>query len=140
MRCPDCSKFVSFDTDTEPEVDDLSVDEEGYVTGTVRIVNTCAECGTELTEATLDLEVDLMKDCESHVNEEGETKHSLSVDVEDSERTERSDGKPGTPARYRRHFYGAHVAVSVTCECDESFEATGAWDDDVQGSSMEELT
>ncbi len=139
MRCPSCNKFVSFDTETEPEVD-VEIDEEGTVTGSVRIVNTCAECGEELKEASLELEVDLTEACAAHVNEEGEEKHSLSVDDDGSERTERSDGKPGTPSRYRRHFYGARVTVSVTCVCDDNFEAVGTWEDDIQGSAMDELT
>jgi RecJ-like exonuclease len=140
MRCPDCNKFVSFDTDTEPEVDDLEVDESGRVTGTVRIVNTCAECGAELKEATFDLEIDLVNECEDHVNEEGkDSPHSLEVESDSAERTEREDGKPGTPARYRRHYYGAEVRVTVTCDCDTAFKAEGEWSDDVQGSGMEEM-
>jgi hypothetical protein len=58
MRCPDCNKFVSFDVDGDPEVE-LEADEStGEVTGTVRIVNACQECGAELTEATFDVDVD----------------------------------------------------------------------------------
>lgn len=58
QSCDQCQKFVSFDTEQEPELD-LSVDDEGVVTGNARIVNTCADCGQELTEATLDVEIDL---------------------------------------------------------------------------------
>ena len=46
-RCPDCNKFVGFDTDTDPEVEVGEIDtESGTVEATVRIVNNCAECGT----------------------------------------------------------------------------------------------
>ena len=140
MRCASCNRFVSFDAETEPEVDSLEIDEAGIVTGSVRIVNNCAECGEELKEATFDLEISLEKECEEHVNDEGEDKHSLSVEAGDTERTERSDGRPGAPARYRKQFYGARVTVSVTCECDDSFTATGEWADETQASGMEELT
>ena len=44
MRCPDCNKFVAFDTDVDPEVS-VSVENDGSITGNVRIVNNCAECG-----------------------------------------------------------------------------------------------
>lgn len=45
MRCPDCNKFVSFDTDVEPDVS-LDVADDGGVSGSCRIVNACADCGT----------------------------------------------------------------------------------------------
>lgn len=64
-RCPDCNKFVSYDDSTEPEVD-ADVDETGHVTGTVRVVLTCAECGAELREASFDLDVDLSAEVEAH--------------------------------------------------------------------------
>jgi hypothetical protein len=56
MRCPECSKFVAYDDGTDPEVDSVEVDEDGNVSGNVRIVLTCAECSTELKEATFDIE------------------------------------------------------------------------------------
>lgn len=56
MRCPDCNKFVSYDESAEPEVNDLQIS-EGNVTGQVRVLLTCAECGTELKEANFDIDV-----------------------------------------------------------------------------------
>jgi len=64
-RCPDCNKFVSYDDGTEPEAE-ADVDETGHITGTVRIALTCAECGTELREASFDLDVDLSAAVEEH--------------------------------------------------------------------------
>lgn len=62
-RCPDCNKFVSYD---DGDVDVQSEDvESGEVRVEVRIVKTCAECGTELREATLDLSHAFEHDCES---------------------------------------------------------------------------
>ena len=57
MRCPDCNKFVSFD-EADPEVNTLGIDEDGQVNAEVRIVNTCADCGTELKEITFEMEHD----------------------------------------------------------------------------------
>ena len=54
MRCNDCNKFVSFDDSTEPEAE-IEIDEDGQISGTVRIVLTCAECGTELKESNFDV-------------------------------------------------------------------------------------
>ena len=62
-RCPDCNKFVSYD---DGDVDVQSEDvESGEVRVEVRIVKTCAECGTELKEATLELHGPFEHDCES---------------------------------------------------------------------------
>lgn len=66
-RCPDCNRFVSLDASTEPEADlevqivELKRPEEEdllevTLTGTVRIVNCCAECGAELSEYTFDID------------------------------------------------------------------------------------
>lgn len=59
MRCPDCNKFVSYDESAEPEAM-LEVETDGTdeatVSGTVRVVLTCAECGTELKETSFDVD------------------------------------------------------------------------------------
>jgi hypothetical protein len=59
MRCPDCNKFVSYDDTTEPE-HNLEINDNGdgsmQVTGDVKIVLTCAECGTELKEYTFEVD------------------------------------------------------------------------------------
>lgn len=55
-RCPDCNKFVPMDQG-DPEVNDVNVD-GNTVTVSVRLVNNCGECGTELTEASVDGEAE----------------------------------------------------------------------------------
>lgn len=62
MRCPDCNKFVSFD---EPavEMEDPEIS-SGSVTASARVALNCAECGTELAEATFDLETEFEHECE----------------------------------------------------------------------------
>ena len=67
-RCSSCNKFVSFD-ESEPEVNNLEVDEDGHVTAEVRIVNACAECGEELTEANLEAEADHADEVAKHREE-----------------------------------------------------------------------
>jgi hypothetical protein len=62
-RCPDCNKFVSYDDgDVDVQSEDVESDE---VRVEVRIVKTCAECGTELKEATLELHGPFEHDCEA---------------------------------------------------------------------------
>lgn len=135
MRCPDCSKFVGLE-EGEPEVDDLDVGADGVVTASVRIVRTCAECGTELKEATFDLESQPLEEdvLKAH---EGEG-HELTAEETGSEMTSRSDGKPGTPSRYRKSFYGAKVEYKITCSCG-GLEEEGSFEDEVQASGMDEL-
>jgi hypothetical protein len=149
-RCPDCNKFVSFEEE-DPEVN-LDVDEEGTVTGDVTINNNCGECGTALRTANFDVENDVAVEAfAAHVRaakekakkkaKEGEKpeeiEHTLEVENNGSERTQRQDGKPGTPSRYRRTFYGFSVAFEVKCSCG-NFNYEGTIADDVQGSGMDE--
>lgn len=144
MRCPDCAKFVAFDTDNEPEHDDAEVDEGGTVTVSgVRITNNCAECGQELKEASFDLEGTIDFPAE-WCDEEGDLKEGveLSAEVVNAERTDRSDGKPNTPSRFRRTFYGATLTVEVTAT-DADGKAIGEpvsieLSDECQASGMDE--
>lgn len=143
MRCPDCQKFVSFDTDVEPDVD-LQVDDFGTVSGNCRIVNACADCGTELTSADFDIEVDFTDTVDDHKKAFPDKTHTLSVSG-DASRTERSqtegrNGKPLTgPARYRKHYYGATIDVTLECSCGEALDHDSeTWSDDVQASGMDE--
>ena len=137
-RCPDCNKFVSFE-EQDPEVNDLEVDEGGHVTANVRIVNACGDCGTELTEANLDLETDV-KIPKGHTGEG----HELEVEEDGAERTSRSGNfKKGVfvpgGGRYAKTFYGAQVSFSVTCECGKLEAVTGELEGDEQASGMESL-
>lgn len=141
MRCPDCNKFVSFDTDTDPEVT-VSVDNEGHVSGDVRIVNNCAECGQELKEANFSVDVDLSNAVAEHKKESEETEHRLDVDIEDLSRTDHRQtvdrkGKPIRNPRYQKQMYGAEGTIALTCSC--GWAASEQWSDEVQGSGMEEL-
>lgn len=136
MRCPDCNKFVS-NEEMEPEVNDIEMDEEGNVTCEVRICNACADCGTELSEYTFDLETQV--DLSGHKTERAEDQpdHEYTIEEDSSERVNRVEGK----GRGARTFYGASVTFRVTCNCDteHSFECVDTMTDFVQASSMDSL-
>jgi hypothetical protein len=110
MRCPDCNKFVSFD---EPEIEAQEPDIDGStLTGQVRIVLKCSDCGNELKDAELDYEIEIEHDCKKRKKKNPEYEVCGEPDCSG---TDRYDGKPGTPMRYRRHYYGAEVVGTVTC-------------------------
>lgn len=144
MRCPDCNKFVSYDTDTEPELDS-SIDSEGNVMVNTRIVNNCAECSQELKEATFDIEIDLTEAVAEHraeCKECRESKADLEVEVEgtriDRRQTHDRHGKPIKSFRYQKQFYGAEVTATVTMPCGKELDAKSG-SEEVQASGMDEL-
>ena len=127
-RCPDCSKFVSHE-EQEPEIE---VEMDGSaVTGTVRIVNACQDCGTELTECTFDVHEEIT-DADAHKG----GGHAMSVEVSLEERTSRAEGRGRKP----RTFYGFSFHYIVTCSCTPGEEVqSGDATDDCQASEMESL-
>lgn len=140
MRCPDCNKFVSLEFQ-DPEVDNLEISDDAVVTATVRLVRNCAECGTEMKEATLELEethditVEPFKD---HINEKGETKHELEIEETGVDQIEEGGG------RYAKSYFGATISYTVRCKCDEDkkderWEYEGTFGDKVAASAMEEM-
>lgn len=133
MRCNDCNKFVGLDLGDAEVQSGPDIDESGNITCEARIVRNCAECGTELKEANFSLEGQM--DVEGHTGEG----HELEAEETSSEATERQDGKPGTPSRYRRSFFGINVDVAVKCSCGESL-GNVQLTDEVQASGMDELS
>lgn len=128
-RCQDCAKFVSYDTETDPEVENVEISDDGTVTATVRIHNDCAECGTEMTETTFD--IDEQADVADHA--EDSSKCSLTVEEDLVERAIKTDGQ----GRWTRTYYGAHVIFNVECTC--GYETTVDWTDYIQASGMDPL-
>lgn len=142
MRCPDCSKFVSFE-EGEPEVEseELDAQEDGSYSVTVEAVfkDLCGECNTELREGRFTLEdggeLPLVED-----PEEGQPEHAhvWVLELEDPVRTSR----PGAPGRKGRSstYHGISVDYAITCEgdgCDEGVH--GTLKDEVKASHLEEL-
>jgi DNA-directed RNA polymerase subunit RPC12/RpoP len=135
MRCPDCNKFVSFDTEEDPDVT-TNVDATGEIGVEVRIVNKCSECGTELKEASFESVIE-MPDAAEHAESHGKKFTGFEVTNEDCSRSE--DRRPkGRPARYTKQFYGYELEVTIQCgDCGEEFK--GECSDMIQASGMDEL-
>lgn len=140
MRCPDCNKFVPYDDSQEPE-HNLDVDDTGHVTGDVRIVLPCGECGTELKEYSFDIDIQAEIDHKC----EGEDP-DYSVEVSSVELTTQSDcginkrtGKPNKfNPRYATTYYGFSLTGEVRCSCGKAtIEFTA--EDKVSASSMDEM-
>lgn len=118
--CPGCNKMVSLDFQ-DPEVSDLEYD-DGKITASVRILRNCAECGEEMKEATLEVDLDV-EFCsgEGHV-----------VSVEDKlSQLEEGGG------RYAKSYFGAEGTFDLKCSCGKTAEVQ--WSDKVAASEMEEL-
>ena len=136
MRCPDCCKFVSMDTETEPEFDEPSAEDVIAVcTVDVRITNNCADCGTELKEANFSLELEGAEPGDGEKTPHENCKGELTLDFV-CERSDRSDSAKNP--RYARTFYGVEVTVEVKCEkC--GFKHNAVVSDECQASGMDEL-
>lgn len=136
MRCPDCSKFVSLEFE-EPEVEnDLECDDDGNVTGTLHIVRTCAECGTELKEATIDLEADISGELpEKPEVKEGETAPDYEITIETGDVSSIEEGG----GRYQKSYFGGEVTFTVTCSWNEEWSYEGSVSGKVAASEMEEM-
>lgn len=69
-RCPDCERFVSLEPSDEGEFTiDPEVDEVGNITAEFRLVVTCAECGGEMKEASVEIYIDPTEEIEAHLTE-----------------------------------------------------------------------
>ncbi len=139
-RCPDCNKFVSYDTETEPEVENVSIDipevEKGEganatVSAEVRIVNNCADCGSEMAEAMFELEGDVEIPAE-HIGEG----HEIEVGEDSVQRDERFTEAKNP--RYAKHFYSVEFNAHVACSCGKFVEIV-TMTDEVQASGMDSL-
>lgn len=152
MRCPNCNKFVPFDTEVEPEEQGQEVGGTTF-TASYRRVLQCGECGEDLKEATLEVEYDFSKDVQAEDEaEEGDGskrephEHEFEIESCDVEATTGAvtkcrDGRPIRSSRYMKTLYGVKCAVEVKCgvdgcEAQASFEC----EQDEQASAFEELS
>lgn len=132
MRCPDCSKFVSMDTETEPDVREDWNGSKGEGSVDVRIVNCCAECGNELKEANFEFTIDV-SDLKHDPPLSDDVKDNSTLDV-DVSRTHRVQGA----GRGAKTFYGVEVSWKVLSS-DGDVLAEGTEDDECPASAMDEL-
>ncbi len=140
MRCPDCKKFVSVtqeDPEFEPEVaTDATggLSQQGTVSGDIRLVLSCADCGTELAESTQSVEENF-----ALVHEEGcKTLEAEDMPELEAEATATSNDRFEGKGRGARHYYGADIEVKLSCsECGA--EATVETKVEEQASAFESL-
>ena len=114
MRCPDCAKMVSYDTEADVETQSGPEVSGNTVTAEYRRVLTCAECGTELKEANFNLEMEITtEDCQSiaELCPDG-TPHDWLISEEGTVEPTMESG-----SRYAKTFYGVDVYDGrVTCD------------------------
>lgn len=127
MRCDQCNKFVSFDDSNEPEINREEIDVDGCLSIDGRIYLSCADCGQELKEFNFEFEEFLELD--------GHKGHDLSVNVNLSEMTQRSEGK----GRGLKTFYGVLIEGEISCSCNDQTVANFTLSDECQASAMDEL-
>lgn len=144
MRCDQCNKFVSFDTESDPEVESETMQGTNAEVE-VRITNNCAECGQEMKEARFQFEYDFSEEIKAHheASQEkcGNAEVSLSVEATRTDRRQTKDryGKPIARARYQKQFYGVDVTLTINCDvCDQEIAKVNL-NDEMQASSMDEL-
>lgn len=120
MRCPECNKFATMEMQ-DPEVDGEEYSSSG-ITASVRIVRTCADCSTELKEATFDVEkdVDFCSD---------DDEHEVTLTYE-AQPLEEGGG------RYQKAFFGATITFHLQCTCGRQIEVP--WSDKIAAGSMDE--
>lgn len=103
-RCESCAKFVSLET-SDPELMELSIDENGHITADVHLDRNCADCGSTMkctdfcTEDDIEHTADAQAVCE------------LSIDDNSIEVTEFGGG------RYEKNLIGFKLGATVTCKC-----------------------
>lgn len=133
-RCPNCNKFVSVEL-ADPEEQDLdaSFDDkdksQGSVSLEVRLVKTCADCGEELEEATLNLEEDFTLTHDEGCPDDAKAEATATLDS-----TDRQEGK----RRSAKTYYGVDAQVSVTCSGCEA-KAEVKMEGEEQASAFESL-
>lgn len=146
MRCPDCSKFVSFD-EPEPELNSVELD-GSTLRASVRVVLKCADCGNELKDAEIEAEKEIEHDCKNEAEKArrekaGEELFEVTDDGEPAgnDRFQDKDrhGRPIKRARYMRHYYGFDLETTVKCLCCGEEDIAVATEGEESASGFNEL-
>ena len=123
--CTSCQKFASLEA-AEPETPDVTVNAESEeVSGEIRLVLACADCGGELKETNLEFVANVNDLYDHAVACDKADNLEASVDsVETTDRYADKDrhGKPIKSFRYRKHFYGVELSGTITCGCGSTWE------------------
>ena len=137
-KCPSCNKFAPVEQgDPELNLDLEETEKGGRVTGDVRLVLNSGCCGDEMAEANLDVPDDDGVEFE-HPLTSDDGKHEVEIHDESADAEDRYDGKPGTPSRYKRHYYGASVTLTLKCKCGWTKEVSFSVEE--QASAFDSLT
>jgi hypothetical protein len=144
-QCPGCNKFASLDTQ-DPEVQSISIDKNGTISGEVRIVRNSSCCGYEMKEANFSFEIEPTSEIADHIeaHEQEGTEYILSVEEDGAELTENMSsgvdkkGKP-IPYRFRKTFIGFAATFMVNCNCDKAFTISVEHDENMAASEFDEL-
>jgi len=147
MRCPDCNKFASMEF-AEPEVETLEIDDDGHISCTVRLTRTCAECGTELKEGTLEFtNEDHVKTVEDHIEECHPERPKDEADVEEGKvyadevclEISEDGVDPIEEGTRKKMSFGAEVSFTITCDGCKKDLVEGRIGDKMLASDMEEI-
>lgn len=147
MRCPDCNKFVPYDepeieVNGDPDISDCEQDGGGIITGNVRVVLKCADCGNELKDAELDFEATFEHDCKKRKKKQEPEFEAGEPDCSSTSRREttmkvKKKGKlvdRHIPFRYQKQYYGADINGTITCKhCEEEIEYSASVEERASG-------
>lgn len=106
-RCPDCNKFVSLNRDEELDLQDEDLGVDSVYTATVRVVDTCAECGAEMLEGLIEIEEDLSDIVEPDKHKDHELVLETKVD---------HDTEVFVVKGRKVYYHVAELDVRITCQ------------------------
>lgn len=151
MRCPDCNKFVSMEMQ-DPDDVELTIDYEGgptiKVSVTAHIVRTCAECGTELKEGSVEAEQDFELDATKlEVQKFFEIKDGKVIgfkgEVEMEIEEDGVDQLEEGGGRYSKSYFGAEVNFEIKAHREDTKDEELVLVDSIQAKvaagDMEEM-
>lgn len=98
MRCPDCNRFVSLDTQEPEEQTEPTVTNNDNGSATIAAEYTvdrnCGECSQQLKQGNIDFEITVDLDPEKEAGDASHAEHSLSIDDVEVQMAEESYPKP----------------------------------------------
>jgi len=113
-RCNDCSKFVSLEA-SEPECNQIDIDEDGNIEAEVRLILTCSDCAGEMHESPATVESDGAADFVHGADCKMEEGFSI-----DNPTWNVLEGGGG---RFSKHTYAGETTALVTCDkCQATLE------------------
>lgn len=152
MKCTDCNRFVSFNCESDPDLEDSNIDVSSKeiaedtvevtvtVYAAIRLVNNCQECGKEMADARVELEGESIFTLP--VKEGGYDEGDFEIEGEEATRsdyfqTKDRRGKTISNPRYRKHIYSATYTCVVIGPGGnrDNVELTG----EISGSDFEDI-